>query len=273
MKHSTHCRAIAAVAVAVVCWTASVASADEHHRDWNRLLGRTVTDGRVDYAALAANPAPLDAYLARLAAHERQWLLSRPADEQKAFWINAYNAFTVRLVLDHYPIDGIWDVTPLWRRALGETPFKVELAPLGHLHPEMPFGPVMTLDDIEHGVLRRQWSQDPRIHFALVCASTSCPKLQSHAYEGERLDEQLDDAARAFLADPTKNRLDATRGTLVLSRIFKWFAEDFERSAPLLETLAPWLPAPVAAAVAAGAVDVTYASYDWSLNDVAKPLE
>src|SRR4029434_9265868 len=129
-----------------------------------------------------------------------------------AFWINAYNAFTLRLILDHYPIASI--------RRIGWLPgaaFRERFIPMQGLK-----GETISLDDIENGTLRSAF-REPRIHFALVCAARSCPPLRREAYRGADLDRQLDDQARIFLRDATKNRVDAATRTLYLSSIFKWF--------------------------------------------------
>jgi hypothetical protein len=223
---------------------------DQSHAQWTALLQRWVQDGRVDYAGLEqSGRAALDAYLAGLsnacATDYERWTSA----ERIAFWLNAYNAATVRLILDHYPIASI--------RKIGWLPgaaFREKLLPMPGLK-----GGTVSLDDIEHGTLRSSF-REPRIHFALVCAARSCPALRSEAYRGADLDRQLDDQARQFLHDPRKNRVDPATRTLRLSPIFKWFRGDFEAdSGSLPRYLARYLG------------DVEFLDYDWSLNDQAAP--
>ena len=228
---------------------------DRSHATYTEVLARHVAGGLVDYVALRGDPA-LGVYLARLAAVERSELTSWPEADQLAFWINAYNAFTLRLILDHAPLKSI--------RSIGFLPgaaFRKDFIRLRAAGPD----PV-SLDFIEHRTIRRLFGE-PRAHFALVCASMSCPPLRSEAYRGADLDRQLEEATRAFLSDGRKNRYDAATRTLHLSAIFKWFHEDFERASGSIPAfVARHGPAALRDGVAAGATDVAYEPYDWSLN-------
>ena len=176
-------------------------------------------------------------------------------EQRLAFWINAYNAFTIRLVLDHYPLSSI--------RSIGFLPlaaFRTKFIPLGAGRTRM------SLNDIENKILRQQF-QDARIHFAIVCASKSCPTLRSEAYRSSALDQQLDEAARAFLDDPSKNRWEPVSRTLYLSSIFTWFRDDFEREAKTLPAfVGRYLRQSDRAALDSGNVRVVFLDYDWSLN-------
>ena len=229
---------------------------DHRHSRWTNVLQVFVRDGSVDYAALKQRGQDeLDAYLASLESvcHSQY---DRWTREQKlAFWINAYNAFTVRLVLDHYPLKSI--------RSIGLLPmaaFRERFIPLESLR-----GSKLSLDDIEHRILRREFD-DPRIHFAIVCASRSCPPLRSEAYRGAEIDQQLEEAARSFIRDRAM-RFDAGTRTLYLSSIFKWFREDFEKSAgSLSEFVARYADPGTASAIRAGSVKIEFLDYDWSLN-------
>jgi len=234
---------------------ADCTSLDQTHAQWSAILGRWVSNGRVDYAGLQRADQPaLATYLAALSGvcgtDYEQWTRA----ERIAFWINAYNAFTVRLILDHYPIASI--------RKIGWLPgaaFREQFIPMKGLK-----GGLISLDDIENRTLRSAF-REPRIHFALVCASRSCPALRGEAYRGADLDGQLEDQARTFLRDPTKNRVDPISRTLYISSIFKWFRGDFEAAAGSL-------PAYVARYIDSDAAgvsdyDVEFLDYDWSLND------
>lgn len=245
--------------VAALVWCAVDARAacrplDQTHAAWSAILAERVRDGRVDYAGLERDDAALNAYLATLsdtcAADYQRWT----TPERIAFWINAYNAFTLRLILDHYPIASI--------RRIGWLPgaaFRERFIPMPGLK-----GDTISLDDIEHGTLRSAF-REPRIHFALVCAAVSCPPLRGEAYRGGDLDRQLDDQGRIFLRDPTKNRVDVPARTLRLSRIFDWFAADFVAAAGSVPAfVAPYLPD---AGVPVTGFGVAYLDYDWTLND------
>jgi hypothetical protein len=174
------------------------------HSLWDALLKRYVdADGRVAYRDLQAHDRPtLERYLATLAQAQVEVMTET---EEKAFWLNAYNAAIVNGVLQGYTAENVF------ARKRFFSWYTLSVA-----------GKDRSLDEIEHEILRKKF-HDPRIHFALVCASTSCPKLRREAYVAERLDQQLDEAARAFINDPARNRLDPQQ--LALSRIFQWFAE------------------------------------------------
>lgn len=235
--------------------SAACSKVDHSHAAWTAILDRWVDDGRVDYAAIRSKGADqLDAYLATLsgvcAADYETW--SR--DQRLAFWINAYNAFMVKQVLEHYPITSV--------RKIGWLPgaaFRSEYIPM----PELEGGSI-SLDDIEHDTLRADFDE-PRIHFALVCAARSCPQLRSEAYRAADLSDQLDDQGRRFLGNSAKNRFDAATQTLYLSSIFKWFRGDFEgKSGSLKAFVAPYMKEP---AVTGADVEIEFLDYDWSLNE------
>ncbi len=248
--------------------TPAASSADSiDHSLFASLLQRYVENGRVDYQAWSRSPAQLDRYLSSLSRVKRRRFLALPESEQIAFWINAYNAHTIRLILRHYPVGGIHEVSPLWKRALGGSPFGIKLAPLGHLAPQ-PRSDDLSLDDIEHGILRPHF-REALVHFALVCASKSCPSLASQAYTGAGLKQRLSAAARGFLRDRSKNRYDAGQHRLYLSAIFSWFREDFEREGPLQDYVRRYLPEQDVALLARQdrAPDIEFLDYDWSLNE------
>ncbi|MBI3637325.1 MAG: DUF547 domain-containing protein [Candidatus Rokubacteria bacterium] len=186
---------------------------DHRHAAWTTIVGRWVSNGRVDYPGLQHDgQGLLAAYLSSLsgacASDYERWTRR---EERIAFWINAYNVFTIRLVLDHYPVASV--------RKIGWLPgaaFRRAFIPMDGLK-----GGLISLDDIEHGTLGSDF-REPRLHFALVCASRSCRALRTEAYRASDLGRQLDDQARTFLRDPTKNRFDAGTRTLYLSSIFNW---------------------------------------------------
>ncbi len=177
-----------------------------------------------------------------------------PEPERLAFLINLYNAATLQLIVDNYPVSSIKSLGGLAR-----SPWSRDFVSL--------FGKVVSLDDIEHTIIRKEYAE-PRIHFALVCAAKSCPPLREEAFVGERLDAQLTSQAEVFLRDATKNRLDPASGTLQLSSIFKWYLQDFAKDpAGLVTYVTPFLQPGEQAWLADHKVRVSYLEYDWSLNE------
>ena len=188
------------------------------HGGWDAVLKAHTTRGpngvtRFDYRALAANRAGLDAYLQYLATVQVS-ALNRPA--QFAYWVNLYNALTVRLVVDHPDVDSIReiDISPGF---LAGGPWDAELITVQ--------GQALTLNQIEHRILRPIF-RDPRIHYAVNCASVGCPDLRAEAFDPDRLDAQLDEQAAAFINHSRGARIDGN-GDLHVSSIFVWFREDF----------------------------------------------
>jgi len=263
---------IAVVALAAARPRAS--SFDHDYTAYSKILHDYVHAARVDYTALRSGRAALDqavtAFAEPAADEERGWT----RDQRLAYWINAYNLFTLRAIVDHYPIrssvftlqphnsirqiDGVW--TKLTWRAAGRT---------------------LTLDDIEHRILRPEF-KEPRVHFAVNCASVGCPPLAAEPYRAAVLDTQLDAAARRYLASDRGLTIDGT--TLRVTKILEWYGEDFvARFAPdaagkpdRIERAVRGVVArfgPPAAADLAGkpATRIRFLDYDWSLNDVAVP--
>ncbi len=253
-----------ALLVGIRCLAAASSQASEScpnldaaHGAFSEILARRVRDGFVDYAGLARDDrAALDGYLGQLSTTSRTCLDQSARADRFAFWINAYNANTLRLIVDHYPVASI--------RSIGWLPgaaFRDAFIAMPDMR-DKPF----SLNDIEHTILRPDF-RDARVHFAIVCASKSCPALRGEAYRGADLERQLDEQARIFLADATKNRVDEGAHVLRLSEIFKWFRDDFERDAGSLTAyVRRFAPAPMAAVAAAPAVQIEFLDYDWSLN-------
>lgn len=215
-----------AFVLAWLLWLGSAAAqaADLDHGLWDGLLQAhvaAISNGHataVDYAGMARERARLRTYLRALAAVKpaeyRQW----PKADRLAFLINAYNAWTVELVLTRYPdLDSIKDIGGLFG-----SPWKMRFIPL--------LGETRSLDDVEHGLIRAEGVfEEPRIHFAVNCASVGCPALRGEAYVGTRLDAQLEDTTRRFLADRSRNRFNPKTQRLEVSKIFDWYQQDFER--------------------------------------------
>ena len=212
------------------------------------LLKEYVKDGVVDYAGFKKDELRLDAYL-KVLEGVNPGTLDRNA--QFAFYVNAYNAWTIKLILSGYPgVESIKDLGSVFK-----SPWKKEIVRID--------GDLVTLDHVEHEILRPRF-KDARVHFAINCASKGCPPLFTEPYQGDILEQQLDAVTGAFLNDPDYNRLDGN--TLYVSRIFKWFKEDFNKDivgfflknakGPLRERLE----------AGKGSIKIKYLDYDWSLN-------
>ena len=222
---------------------------DHTHARFTRVLKKHVSKGWVNYAALRKDRKDLDSYLKSLEVVPKKDFQDWSDSQKIAFWINAYNAYTLKLIIDNDPVKSIKDLGNIFKSVFG-----IDFIPLNNL-----FGGVVDLNHIEHGTLRKNFSE-PRIHFALVCASMSCPALRSEAYRAKDLDEQLDEQARTFLTDVNKNRYDRESNTLYLSRIFSWFSGDFRKASRTIRNyVAQYLEFPTD-------VRVEYLDYDWSLN-------
>jgi len=228
---------------------------DHEHAEWSAILQNWVNDGRVNYSALKnEGRAPLESYLMTLSAACAADYLKWSREQQIAFWINAYNAFTIKLIVDNYPIKSIRDIG--WLPAAA---FRKNFIPMPGLK-----GETISLNDIEHNTLRADF-QEPRIHFALVCASIGCPPLSREAYRASDLDRQLDQQAQLFLHDTSKNRFDPENKTLYLSPIFKWFKPDFEMAAGSVPAFVEKYMGDTG--ISKQGVQTEYTDYDWSLND------
>ncbi len=236
-------------------------------------------DGLVDYVALQAERGELDAFVAALGNVSQDEMSAWDRSARFAFWINAYNATTLKRIVDHYPIKkggliagfrypensirqipGVWDT--LNSKVAGRD---------------------VTLDAIEHEVLRPEF-KDPRVHAALVCASIGCPPLRSEPFIADRLNEQLDDQMRKFLSRADAFRIDHAKSKVYLSSIFDWFADDFSESyktdsgfpgqAPprraVLSFVSKYVSDADAQFLRGNSYDVVYMDYDWTLNEQPK---
>ncbi len=247
---------------------AAHAELDRTHAAWSALLRKHVVlqdargaASRVDYAGFARDREALGAYLAALARVAPSEFAPLPRADQMAFLINAYNAATVELILTQYPKHAsIKDYGSLFRSAWRKPFVRV-------------LGETLTLDQIEHARLRGPRGYgEPRLHFALNCASISCPMLREEAYSGAKLEAQLEEQTVRFLSDRSRNRFDAKADTLELSSIFDWYGEDFA-GGRLASFLSPYASALGAerAALAKKDLEIAFLDYDWRLNDVKTP--
>ena len=275
-------RVVITVCCGLSVLSSGVAGQSFDHSALDTVLARFVRDGRVDYAALEAGRGVLDRYLDEVADVSTEEFASWPESEQIAYLINAYNAYTLETVIDHYPIQGSGFFEKLTSPKLFAFPDnsvrQIDGVFDGIEH--RLAGREMTLDDIEHGMLRAAY-EEPRIHFALVCAAVSCPPLREEAYRGDSLDRQLDEQGERFLNDPRLNRFDVARSKVYLSKVFDWFGEDFdgdanrvgyrgdEKISGVLSFIIRYLPPRVVSFLEDGGYDVEFESYDWTLNDQA----
>jgi len=212
------------------------------------LLEKYVKDGVVDYEGFKNIEAKLEQYLKVLEKIDTK-TLSR--NEQFAFYVNAYNAWTIKLILGGYPgIKSIKDLGSLFK-----SPWKKKICRID--------GEIITLDDIEHNILRPRF-KDPRVHFAINCAAKSCPPVRSEPYRGGELDQQLDEMTRAFINDLKNNRLEDH--TLYVSSIFKWFKEDFKKD--IIGFFLKYAKGDLKKQLEANKekIRVKYLDYNWSLN-------
>lgn len=211
------------------------------HQLWDDLLKRHVSDqGRVNYSNFKNEIAQVNRYIEAL-SREAEGINAHSKEDQLAFWINAYNACTVKLICDNLPLSSIKDLSRPWKQTVLKSKNNS-----------------WTLDDIEHEILRK--FDEPRIHFAINCASKSCPILSNEAYRGDQLETQLNRAARVFFNDSTKNKYTEKR--LNLSRIFLWFKRDFGKTEDLIQVINKYTEQNFALNL-----PISYLSYDWSLNN------
>ncbi len=219
---------------------------DHSYQSYGALLTSVVRGPRVDYATLVSRKQDLDVIARQLGSPSQDAERGWARDERLAFWINAYNVFTLKAVADRYPIRGIRQIPGVW------TDLRFSVA-----------SRQLSLDDIEHRILRPAFN-DARVHFAINCASVSCPPLREEPYVAARLGAQLDEAARRYLASPHGVRV--SNRTLHVSSIFKWYGDDFA-PAGILGTIARYGPPAAQQAARSGDARVRFLRYDWSLND------
>ncbi len=210
------------------------------HSQWNALLQKHVSaNGKVNYKGFQKDSKQLQSYLDLLAANvpEKSW----SKNAILAYWINAYNAFTVKLILDNYPVKSIKDIRDPWGKkffTLGDKKY--------------------SLEEVEHEILRKM--DEPRIHFAINCASYSCPDLLNEAFTEADLEKQLTKTAKSFINDKSKNTIMANK--IEISKIFDWFAGDFKKKGSLIDYLNQYSTVKINSKA-----KISYKEYNWSLNE------
>lgn len=199
--------------------------------------------GRVDYQSLKNNETLLDNYLAYIQNNEptKEW----SSNKKKAFWINTYNAYTIKIILNNYPLKSIRDI-----KIDGKTAWKIPFVKVGQKR--------YTLDQIEHKILRKKFN-DPRIHVGINCASVSCPRLWDFAFTEDNIASSLDNLMKEFINDTTRNKI--SKKNVALSEIFNWFSKDFIKNGTIINYLNTY-----AAIKISEKASIKYLTYDWSLN-------
>lgn len=221
----------------------------ELHADWDQLLKAHVRDGLVDYKGFVKDKDRLHAYCELLCKNAPSDKASK--DSKLAYFINVYNAQTVKLIVDNYPVGSIRDLHPA---------IKIPgVNSVWHITKFMVGSTEMSLNDVEHEVLRKM--DEPRIHFAINCASMSCPPLRNEAYTAEKINTQLTDQAKTFINTSRYNKI--TKDRVEISKIFSWFEGDFKKNGTLIQFLNKYSTIQIAADA-----KVDHLDYDWSLNDV-----
>lgn len=222
-----------------------------NHILWDELVRAHVrASGEVDYRGFIREKDKLESYLEQLsknAPDRNSWTEA----EQLAYWINAYNAFTVKLIVDNYPVESIRDLGPKLKIPLIKDVWHYEFFEIN--------GEPSSLDEIEHSILRKEF-EEPRIHFAINCASVSCPPLYNRAFVPEKLEEQLEFVTRRFINDPSRNKI--SRDQVEISSIFSWFKGDFTKKGTLIDFLNQYSQIPISRNAR-----VSHLDYDWSLNE------
>ena len=218
------------------------------HQQWDKLLKKHVNEaGMVNYKGFQKDKTEFDAYLKTLSdnAPQKSW----SQKDQIAYWINAYNAFTVSLILQKYPVKSIKDIGGSIYKI--NTAWDIKFIKIG--------GEKYDLNNIEHKMLRKKF-EEPRMHFAIVCASLSCAKLRREAYTGDKLDDQLEDQSKDFLNDKSKNNITAEKAQL--SKYFSWYKGDFTKNGSLTDYINKYSKTKIT-----GNTKISSLDYNWSLNE------
>lgn len=226
-------------------------SITSNHEAWTVLLQKYVDDsGNVDYTGFQKDSTTLNSYLRKLTANppdEKTWSES----EQLAYWINVYNAFTIKLINQHYPLESIKDLGSIIQIPFINSPWDIKFIEIN--------GEKLDLNNVEHSILRKKFNE-PRIHFAINCASFSCPKMRNEAYIASKLNDQLEEQAYDFINDPARNDISLQEARL--SKIFSWFKGDFTKNGSLADFINQYSKMKID-----DKMKVTFIDYDWSLNE------
>jgi len=236
--------------------SSSVFAFDHTHKKWDVVLKQFVESFQqttvVDYKALKTSPEKLDDYLKTLSAVSKSDYETFSKSEKLAFLINAYNAFTLKLIINHYPVKSIKDIGSFL-----SSPWKQKFFRL--------LGTNIHLDGIEHDMIRAHFDE-PRIHFAVNCASIGCPSLLTEAFVANRLEQQLEQAAKNFLTDESRNRFEPSTNTLYLSQIFEWYGDDFKNVGGVRSFVSSRMAKGPQVQEKIKTAKLEYLDYNWNLN-------
>lgn len=249
------------------------------YENYSKVLETYVNEkGNVNYRELKENSSELEAFLNNLETLDPKNYQEWNKEEKIAFWINSYNAFTLKVIIDHYPIKSSFFRSLSYpKNSIRQIPGAWDKITFSVM------GKELTLDQIEHQILRREF-QEPRIHMALVCAANSCPLLRREPYEGFKLHEQLKDQTEKFLAEPRNFSIDKINRRIYLSSVFKWFGEDFIKTygvktrikghnpeeRAVLHFISQHLPEEERKFLYEGFYSIKYIKYNWTLNEQEK---
>ncbi|MCP3927347.1 MAG: DUF547 domain-containing protein [Desulfobacterales bacterium] len=234
---------------------------DHNHTLYDNILKKNIKlidkgiQSKVNYSALKKDSKKFEKYLTQLSAVTKKEFDSWSKNQQLSFLINAYNAFTIELILKNYPVKSIKETGSFFKG-----PWKVKFINL--------IGKKISLDDIEHELIRKKGIYDePRIHFAVVCASIGCPAIQNEAFTAEKLDLMLEKGLINFLSDQTRNRYNKREKVFEVSKIFKWYDGDFKKRYGSVIKLLNSYGKYITAKPSKNITDIEYLNYDWNLND------
>jgi len=240
----------------VLAFNAFAAEFDHSHVKWSKILKehtkKEVNQVSFNYDKLKKAPKELKSYLKDLEAVKKDQFKSFTRDQKLAFWINAYNAYTIKIIIDNYPVKSIFEIKSNF---FTKGPWKKDFINL--------LGKEMSLDDIEHGTIRKQF-KEPRIHFAVNCASIGCPSLLQEAFVANKLESQFQSASDNFLNNKLKNFVKGN--TLHLSKIFKWYGDDFKQYKGAHDK--GFVNYIVKELKLEGKYTYTIEDYDWKLNKI-----
>ena len=211
---------------------------------FNDLLQKHVTKtGIVDYKSFKNDEAKLDSYISYL--EKNNPVSSWSDNKKKAFWINAYNAYTIKIILENFPIKSILNI-----KQMGKTAWEIPFAKIGNK--------TYTLDYIEHKIIRKKFA-DPRIHAGVNCASRSCPKLRNIAFTEQKIETELSHLMKDFINDTSKNKI--SKNKIQISSIFDWFKDDFTKNGSVIDYINKYADIEINPKA-----KISYLKYDWTLN-------
>jgi len=245
----------------------AVQAFDQNYAQYDNVLKTFVADGRVNYSGLKNAPKALEVYLESAAGVPEEQFNAWTESQRLAFLINLYNAGTLKLIIDHYPVKSIKDIGSFFKGPWDQPAVKL-------------FGKTVTLNHLEHGILRKQYGE-PRLHMVLVCAAKGCPMLRGKAYTADKLDEQLNEQSRGYLTSPEGLSVDRGKNDVYFSSIFKWYGEDFiakyspkagftgldKTERAVANFCSEYIVSTDSDFLSAGGYAFKYLDYDWTLNE------